>query len=128
MLSGGGVGIDNLTAGAGGGLIFSGPTTFETAALAIRDVALAAIQREWTSARDLPTRANNLRGLGAGPRENGDWFLTKTGASATILLDAQADALKGGTGEDWFFANRAGTGIRDTITGLTAGIDIADEL
>lgn len=128
----GGAGIDNLTAGLGGSLLISGPTTFEpngldSSATMLADFQLLGIQAEWASDNSLATRTANLRGTGTGPRAN-TAFLVTTGTSRTVLDDTHADKLIGAAASDWYFANRAGTGTKDTITGLVAASDIADEL
>jgi len=64
---------------------------------------LGAILSEWTSARPYSTRVENVLGLGAGPRNNGDVFLL---ADDTVTADAATDALwgaTGGTGFNWFW-------------------------
>ena len=41
--------------------------------------------------------------------------------------DGAADVLTGNTGQDWFFANILGTGIKDKITDLSAA-EFANDL
>jgi fibronectin-binding autotransporter adhesin len=68
----------------------------------------------------------NLRGTGTGPRANGNVFLKASGTGATVFDDGDGDHLQGGSGQDWFFANRTG-GVRDTVASL-AGNELVDEL
>jgi hypothetical protein len=84
------------------------------------------IQLEWTSTRDYAARVANLRGTGTGPRANGGTFLTVSGTNATVSDDGATDYLKGGSGRDWYFANRTG-GVKDSLQGL-AGNEWVDEL
>lgn len=123
----GGIGVDNLFAGSGGSLLINGKTSYD--AEGVGDAALAAIQREWISNRDVTTRAANLRGTGTGPRENGDTFLISTGRDATLSSDTQVDTLHGGAAADWFFSGKrvGSSGAKDSLVGLAAD-DLLDEL
>jgi Ca2+-binding RTX toxin-like protein len=111
----GGTGADALTGGNGDDLLVAGTTSFDA-----NEAALWALMAEWTSARDYATRTANLTGSGTGgtfaTRLNGDHFLrvTTQEATTTVFDDISADALTGGGGQDWFFANRQGSGTRDT--------------
>ncbi|MGE0758676.1 MAG: choice-of-anchor Q domain-containing protein [Pirellulaceae bacterium] len=118
----GGAGADALFGGADGDLLIAGTTAFDA-----DELALHSIQQEWASARDFQTRVSNLRGLGNGPRANGTNYLKVSGAEATVFNDSSKDELQGGSGRDWFFANRAGSGLLDKILGLKAS-DAVEEL
>jgi uncharacterized repeat protein (TIGR01451 family) len=107
----GGRGADRLAGGRGSDLLVSGRTAFDDKA-----AALAAIVAEWSSSRSFKARVANLRGSGAGTRENRNDFLDASGPDATVLDDNDPDKLKGGTGRDWFLANRGRK--KDKISGL----------
>lgn len=118
----GGAGADDLFGGTDGELLIAGTTAFDH-----DEVALRSIQREWISNRDYDTRVKNLRGTGSGPRENMGYFLRVSGPGVTVFDDSSKDELKGGSGRDWFFANRTGSGVLDTVVGLK-GNESVDEL
>jgi Ca2+-binding RTX toxin-like protein len=98
-------------AGDGDDLLIAGYTAFDT-----NTAALRAILAEWTSHRDrdYATRIANL----SGPRANGHFFLNVDGPQTTVFDDADEDKLTGGSGRDWFFANRSGNNNKDKITDL----------
>ncbi len=111
----GGSGADDLEGNGDDDILIAALLTFES-----DDLALDAIMAEWTSSRSYEVRSANLRGLGSGPRNNGNVFLTTTGPTATVVDDAAADQLRGGGGRhniDLFFANLHG-GVLDTIGDL----------
>ncbi|MBX7074158.1 MAG: PKD domain-containing protein [Pirellulales bacterium] len=60
---------------------------------------LEAVYSEWTSERDYATRIANLSGMGVGPRNNGDTFLTP---GVNLLHDSLIDSVAGGLDLDWF--------------------------
>jgi hypothetical protein len=62
-------------------------------------------------------------------RLNGGIFLrvTDQAATTTVFDDGAADVLTGTSGQDWFFANVAGSGVRDKITDLSAA-EFANDL
>jgi hypothetical protein len=91
------------------------------------DAAPAAIVSEWTSGRSYASRVANLSGTGSGPRNNGNDFLIASGPNATVFDDSSVDVLNGGSGTDWFFANRSGGVAQDIIKGLGGG-EIVEEL
>lgn len=104
----GGLGVDRLIGASGSDLLIGGYTNFD-----VNEGALCAIMDEWTSPRDYDTKLANLRGLGAGPRCNGDNFLTSTGPSPSVFDDGAIDTLTGSSSIDWFFLNYG-----DVITDL----------
>ena len=57
----------------------------------VHPIALAAIRDEWASNRNYPTRVDNLRGVGTGPRANGNYFLKVSGTDQSVFDDAVAD-------------------------------------
>ncbi|MFO0946530.1 MAG: hypothetical protein U1D30_11365 [Planctomycetota bacterium] len=63
----------------------------------------------------------NIQGIGVGPRNNGDDFLTPGG---TVVDDNAIDTvLAGGSEEDWLFVKLSqdvhpDVGIEDIVTGL----------
>jgi Ca2+-binding RTX toxin-like protein len=107
----GGLGPDQIQGNDGQDLLIAGPTVFDN-----DPAALAALLAEWTSSRGYAARLDNLRGVGTGPRENGDFFLIRGGPGATVFEDGEADNLLGNGRRDWFFANLDG-GVADEIGG-----------
>src|SRR5262249_46645463 len=67
----GGNGADRLVGNGGDDILIGGRTAFDG-----NEAALCAVLAEWTSGRDYQARVANLRGLGSGPRANGNFFLT----------------------------------------------------
>jgi Ca2+-binding RTX toxin-like protein len=117
----GGSGADRLVGNAGDDILLAGFTAFD-----FNDLALHSIQAEWTSTRDYATRVANIQGTGSGPRNNGNYFFTVDGPSATAFDDGAEDLLTGSAGTDWFFANLE-TGVLDRITDLSAS-EFANDL
>src|SRR5205085_2567665 len=92
----GGLGADVLSANGGDDILIGGTTAFDA-----NDAALAAVVREWTSARSYATRVQNLTdGTGSADRLNGSYFLVK---GQTVFDDAFTDTLTGAAGADWLF-------------------------
>jgi Ca2+-binding RTX toxin-like protein len=87
-----------LVGGSDDDLLVAGTTAFDH-----NTRALSAIVAEWSSARSYADRVANLRGVGMGPRANGNYFLTNTRAHATTM-GADDIVLTGSAGRDWFFA------------------------
>jgi PKD repeat protein len=110
----GGEGADRLVGTAGDDILIGGPTLFDD-----NDDALCGITAEWTSSRSYADRVANLRGLGSGPRLNGDFFLKSAGPGATVFEDGSADRLTGSSGTDWYFS-----GLGDVITDQHSGEQI----
>jgi VCBS repeat-containing protein len=91
----GGAGKDTLRGGSGDDILIGGTTLYDDDSL-----ALAAIMREWTSARSFRKRGDNLA---AGINDPGAGLI-KLQKGATVLDDAaERDDLFGGAGCDWFF-------------------------
>ncbi|MBN2292102.1 MAG: hypothetical protein JXM70_06735 [Pirellulales bacterium] len=118
----GGRDCDRIVGNRDDDILISGYSVFDA-----NDAALMAIMAEWTSGRDYGTRIDNLRGVGSGDRENGDFFLIGQNSdafdpAATILDDDARDVLTGGSGLDWFLANynHDDEGRRDRITDLSS--------
>ncbi|MFO0936980.1 MAG: calcium-binding protein [Gemmataceae bacterium] len=106
----GGLGADSLDGQEDDDLLIAGTTAFDH-----NYQALGAILSEWTSTRSQPERVANLRGIGSGPRANGNIFLTTSGPNATVFDDNDVDLLTGASGLDWFFAKLSGAGSQDRI-------------
>jgi hypothetical protein len=85
----GGAGSDTIYAsqasdgaeGGKGSILVAGTTTLD-------DAELATILSEWTSTRTLNEKLDNIAGVGAGPRDNGDNFLQ---AGVTVFSDHTPD-------------------------------------
>src|SRR5262249_36229421 len=106
----GGEGADRMGGNAADDILIAGSTAFDADA-----TALAAILAEWTSTRDYATRRANITGPTT-TGVNGTYFLRSGGSSPTVFDDGAEDVLTGSLGQDWFFANLAGTGVRDKVT------------
>lgn len=117
----GGNGADRIVGNADDDILIAGRTAFDD-----NTAALCAILAEWTSARSYAARVANLMGTGSGSdyanRANGGYFLrvTDQAATTTVFDDGAEDVLTGSAGQDWFFANLTGSGVRDRITDLGA--------
>ena len=90
----GGGGADRLESKGGENLLISGSTAFDD------DLeSLNFIMNEWTSNRAYTRRIENIRnGEGA---THGVALI----ADHTVFDDADKDLVRGGTQDDWFFAN-----------------------
>lgn len=76
---------DGSEGGAKDSILISGDTTLSIA-------GLEAILSEWSSARDVSARVQNILGNGSGPRNNGSSFLI---SGLTVLADGAPDRLIG---------------------------------
>lgn len=117
----GGLGCDHLVGNSNDDILIGGYTSFDA-----NEEALCAIMDEWTSSRDYSTRVANLKGVGSGPRANGDYVLIAKGDNRTVFDDAAEDRLVGSSGQDWFFAN-IDSGVLDVVTGLT-GLETVQDI
>ncbi len=124
----GGIGADRIVGNAADDILIAGATAFDG-----NENALYAILAEWTSGRSYAIRVANLSGTGSGPefedRLNGNNYLrvTDQAATTTVFDDGDEDVLTGSAGQDWFFANLVGTGVKDRITDLSAS-EFANDL
>jgi hypothetical protein len=110
----GGNGADRLVGNGADDILIGAGTLFDD-----NEAALWAVMAEWGSDRDYDTRVANLRGLGTGPRLNGNTFLTMDGPGATVLDDGVSDTLTASSGFDWFFAH-----LGDVVTGRHSGEEL----
>lgn len=97
----GGLGADTLQGGPGEEILIGGTTTYDS-----KYAALAAVMREWTSAKSFQDRGNSLD-IGFPDATAGFIQLkpkTKSNPKGKVLDDRSADQLFGGPGSDWFFA------------------------
>jgi Ca2+-binding RTX toxin-like protein len=90
-------GADLLNGDAGQDLVMAGTLFFGSLPNAVY-----AIQAEWLSGRPYADRVANLSGTGAGPRNNGDYFLTP---AVTALDDSAVDQVLGGADQDWLLVD-----------------------
>ena len=112
----GGFGGDIMTGGVGDDLLIAGATVYDN------DVgSLSRIFDEWsTTSRNYQTRVNNLRGIGTGPRLNGELFL-QNAPSYTLYADpGSVDQLIGGLGQDWFITDDLADSVDQVMSGLLA--------
>lgn len=92
----GGAGRDLVMAGTGGSLLVPEATIYDSG----HDAALLALMAEWSSSRSFNTRANNILGIGAGPRANGNVFLRE---GVEVLSDGFNDVALGSPEADLFY-------------------------
>jgi hypothetical protein len=112
----GGFGGDTMTGGVGDDLLIAGATVYDN------DVgSLSRIFDEWsTTSRNYQTRVNNLRGIGTGPRFNGELFL-QNAPSYTLYADpGSLDQLIGGLGQDWFITDDLADSVDQALLGVLA--------
>jgi hypothetical protein len=88
------LGADTLFGGSGQDLLVAGSLYFGIDL----PIAIYSIQSEWLSARPLQTRAENILGMGTGPRNNGNYYLTP---GSTLLDDDAVDVILGEDEDDW---------------------------
>jgi hypothetical protein len=112
----GGFGGDIMTGGVGDDLLIAGATVYDN------DVgSLSRIFDEWsTTSRNYQARVSNLRGIGTGPRLNGELFL-QNAPSYTLYADpGSLDQLIGGIGQDWFITDDLADSVDQALLGLLA--------
>lgn len=112
----GGQQTDRMNGGADDDLLIGGTTIYDSHDLALKSIAL-----EWASIRSYTERVSNIRGV-ANPqfanRLNANYFFQ---VGSTVLHDADADTLSGGTELDWFLASQLAPPPVDTIADLENG-------
>ncbi|MBI3822042.1 MAG: PKD domain-containing protein [Planctomycetes bacterium] len=115
----GGFGADRIVGNASDDLLIAGSTKFDA-----NEAALDAILKEWASDHDYGTRVSFLMGPAAGLNVvAGQGIFLKSGptaAEATVNDDGSQDVLTGCAGQDWYWANIAGSGTLDKITDLSS--------
>ncbi|MEO8268461.1 MAG: PKD domain-containing protein, partial [Aureliella sp.] len=102
----GGNGKDSLLAGKSDDILIGGRTDFDK-----NDLALRAIMNEWASSHFYLWRVANLLNFGGLNGHNAGFYLNLS----TVHDDSAKDTLKGGTGNDWYFANYFGSGTKDDL-------------
>jgi Ca2+-binding RTX toxin-like protein len=118
----GGFGSDILTGGNGDDLLIASATAYDN-----DFVSLSSIFDEWSNtSRNYQTRVNNLRGIGAGLRLNGDLFLQNSPTPTLYADPGSVDQLFGGVGQDWFITDDAADITDQVLTGLLA--ELRDEV
>ncbi len=114
----GGTGGDTMNGGGGDDILVAGTTSYND-----NLGALESIMAEWTSSHSYSDRVKNIsNGTGSVSRLNGAFFFID---GWTVFDDSKADTLTGGSGTDWFFANKD-TGIVDVITDKSSGETVTD--
>ena len=124
----GGPGDDLLTGGAGRDLLIGGTGSDRIVGNAEDDILIAgtslydgnvaailAIMKEWTRTdANFETRVSHLtQGGGFNQIDNNTSILLNAN---TTFDDNAEDVLTGSLGNDWFFCNYNGSGVRDSIT------------
>jgi Ca2+-binding RTX toxin-like protein len=99
----GGHGADQFVGNGGDDLMIGGTTAFDD-----NELALTAIDAEWTSGHDFAPRIADLSGdasnSGFGNRLNGDTFLIPL---QPAFADGAVDSLTGSSGSDWYIVDAA---------------------
>ncbi|MDX1929365.1 MAG: hypothetical protein SFV81_22755, partial [Pirellulaceae bacterium] len=117
----GGFGSDILTGGNGDDLLIASATVYDN-----DFVSLSSIFDEWSNtSRNYLTRVNNLRGIGTGPRLNGELFLQNFPTPTLYADPGSLDQLIGGLGQDWFITDDAADITDQVLSGLLA--ELRDE-
>lgn len=111
----GGRGADILEGNRGEDLLVGGTTRFDA-----NDLALTAIQAEWSCGTPYTQRVANIEGTGKGigfdSRLNGEVFLRVGGPGATVQNDGAIDRMTGATGRDWYLGGE----VADQFIGRSA--------
>jgi Ca2+-binding RTX toxin-like protein len=110
-----GGGADRLSAVSQGDILIGSTTAFDA-----HYESLRLVMAEWTSGRNYKTRTANLRGSVGGGGANRSVRLVMAEPEPTILDDGAQDLLRGGAGQDWFFAELSGA-ANNKIVGHKAG-------
>jgi Ca2+-binding RTX toxin-like protein len=118
----GGDGADILIGNADDDILVAGATSYDADPTALR-----AIMAEWSSGRNYSTRVANIRGLGSGPRNNGEFFFRTEGELANVFDDGVRDLLMGNAGTDWFIFNKT-IGVTDWALDVHSGEFTQDEV
>lgn len=105
-------GQDRMDGGLGDDLVVGERVVFANMSSALFD-----IQSEWLSSRSYTDRVTNILGVGVGPRNNGNTFLTPLGANPTVVRDMAVDTLFGGSELDWFLLRIGEDVIGDRVAG-----------
>ncbi len=105
----GNFGSDSLSGGAGQDLLLGDAYHFDNV-----PAAVFAVQAEWLSDRTYLERVANLKGLGTGPRLNGNVAL---GPGTSTLADGAVDTLIGGPDEDWLIGESGFDVFEDSEAG-----------
>ncbi|MFO1065862.1 MAG: hypothetical protein U0892_18520 [Pirellulales bacterium] len=71
---------------------------------------MRAVLDEWSSSSSFADRISDIRGTGKATRRSSNTFFNGT----TILDDAMADALTGGSDSDWFWINSQNDVVTDS--------------
>jgi Ca2+-binding RTX toxin-like protein len=111
----GGKGADRLVGNAADDVLIAGWTLFDD------EDALGALLGVWVDT----TRTYQQRVAAVGTTGVGANQAVKLNAS-TVSDDGALDVLTGTSGQDWFFANLAGGGVKDKITDLSAAEFVVD--
>jgi PKD repeat protein len=98
----GGTGADRIVGNAADDILIAGWTVHDA-----DPSALATIRAKWLSGEDYATRTAFLKEHWLRP-------------DVQVLNDTSVDVLTGSSGQDWFFANVDGDGVRDKVTDLNA--------
>jgi Ca2+-binding RTX toxin-like protein len=107
---------DKIIGGSGGNIVIGGFTSYDSMTAA-NEVALMSILAEWQRTDEsYSRRISHIRRTATGGLNGNASF-----NASTIRDDGAADALTGGEGLDWFWANQAPGGVRDSITDLQPG-------
>jgi hypothetical protein len=122
----GGDGADRLVGNSGDDLMIASSSIYDDRFTRLdHEAAWCAIYHEWSRTdHTYQQRVDNIfDGSGTVDRDNGPYFLN----TSTVTDDNDEDKLTGSAALDWFFANLAGPGVRDTVTDLKSS-EVAEDV
>jgi Ca2+-binding RTX toxin-like protein len=122
----GGDGGDRLVGNSGDDLMIASSSLYDDRfTRPDHEAAWCAIYHEWSRTdHTYQQRVDNIfDGSGTVDRDNGPYFLN----TSTVIDDNDEDKLTGSAALDWFFANLAGSGVRDTVTDLKSS-EVAEDV
>lgn len=110
------LGADWLYGGNGEDMLIAGRINFDPL-----PAATYALQSEWISGRPYQTRIDNMTGVGAGPRNNQNYFLIP---GSTAIDDGAVDRVFGEGDTDWMLLDQATELALSDLNGIEIATDV----